>query len=75
MIVLLNSLARTGQKNGQIEAAGIDEFTVFQADGKTVALKTKEESATKKQKFSIPVSAAGSALGNNRIIIVGKTAG
>ncbi|KAH6599522.1 hypothetical protein BASA61_002538 [Batrachochytrium salamandrivorans] len=34
-----------------------------------------EESATTKQKFSIPVSAAGSALGNNRITIVGKTAG
>ncbi|KAH6577874.1 hypothetical protein BASA62_000634 [Batrachochytrium salamandrivorans] len=28
-----------------------------------------------KTKFSIPVSAAGSALGNNRITIVGKTAG
>ncbi|KAH6575868.1 hypothetical protein BASA60_004807 [Batrachochytrium salamandrivorans] len=33
------------------------------------------ESRTNKQKFSIPVSAAGSALGNNRITIVGKTAG
>ncbi|KAH6582077.1 hypothetical protein BASA60_002160 [Batrachochytrium salamandrivorans] len=97
MIVLLNSLARTGRKNGQsrlhfvcepfeieipiggfsldIESAGIYEFTVFQADGKTVAAKQKRSRATTKQKFSIPVSTVGSALGNNRITIVGKTAG
>ncbi|KAH6567749.1 hypothetical protein BASA60_008910 [Batrachochytrium salamandrivorans] len=68
-------LARIGQENGQIESAGIEEFIVFQADGKTVASKQRRSHATKKQKFVIPVSAAGSALGNNRIIIVGKTAG
>ncbi|KAH6599000.1 hypothetical protein BASA50_003320 [Batrachochytrium salamandrivorans] len=93
---IAESLARTGQKNGQsklhfvcepfsiekpingfsleVEAAGIEEFTVFQADGKTIAAK-KEESCHHKTKFSIPVSTAGSALGNNRITIVGKTAG
>ncbi|KAH6561750.1 hypothetical protein BASA62_009579 [Batrachochytrium salamandrivorans] len=38
-------------------------------------LKQRRSRATTKQKFSIPVSAAGSALGNNRITIVGKTAG
>ncbi|KAH6586407.1 hypothetical protein BASA50_000581 [Batrachochytrium salamandrivorans] len=58
----------------EVEAAGIYEFTVFQADGKTVIAKQRSR-ATTKQKFSIPVSAAGSALGNNRITIVGKTAG
>ncbi|KAH6578483.1 hypothetical protein BASA61_000241 [Batrachochytrium salamandrivorans] len=42
------SLARTGQENGQIEAAGIEEFTVFQADGKTVAAKQKESPPTNK---------------------------
>ncbi|KAH6566173.1 hypothetical protein BASA62_006862 [Batrachochytrium salamandrivorans] len=66
------SLARTGRKN--VEAAGIEEFTVFQDDGKTVAAK-KRRVATKKQKFSIPVSTVGSALGNSQITIVGKTAG
>ncbi|KAH6586396.1 hypothetical protein BASA50_000569 [Batrachochytrium salamandrivorans] len=69
------SLARTGQKNGQIEAAGIYEFIVFQADGKTVAAKQRRSRATTKQKFSIPVSTVGSALGNSHITIVGKTAG
>ncbi|KAH6588449.1 hypothetical protein BASA50_010730 [Batrachochytrium salamandrivorans] len=59
----------------EVESAGIEEFIVFQADGKTVASKQRRSHATKKQKFVIPVSAAGSALGNNRIIIVGKTAG
>ncbi|KAH6581533.1 hypothetical protein BASA60_002365 [Batrachochytrium salamandrivorans] len=72
MIVLLQRLARTGQKN--VEAAGIEKFTVFQADGKTVIAK-KRSGPPPKTKFSIPVSAAGSALGNNRITIVGKTAG
>ncbi|KAH9246362.1 hypothetical protein BASA81_016100 [Batrachochytrium salamandrivorans] len=57
----------------EVEAAGIEEFIVFQDDGKTVAAQQKV--TTDKQKFSIPVSAAGSALGNNRITIVGKTAG
>ncbi|KAH9272648.1 hypothetical protein BASA83_005154 [Batrachochytrium salamandrivorans] len=74
------SLARIGRKNGQsrlhfisepfsivnpigvfsleVEAAGIERFTVFQADGKTVIAKKRR-----------------SALGNNRITIVGKTAG
>ncbi|KAH6566020.1 hypothetical protein BASA50_005262 [Batrachochytrium salamandrivorans] len=59
----------------EVESAGIYEFTVFQADGKTVAAKQRRSLATNKQKFSIPVSAVGSALGNNRIIIIGKTAG
>ncbi|KAH9270352.1 hypothetical protein BASA83_007510 [Batrachochytrium salamandrivorans] len=68
------SLARTGQKNGQIEAAGIHEFIVFQADGKTVIAK-KRSRATTKQKFAISVSAAASALGNSHITIIGKTAG
>ncbi|KAH9264503.1 hypothetical protein BASA83_012036 [Batrachochytrium salamandrivorans] len=59
----------------EVESAGIEEFIVFQADGKTVASKQRRSHATTKQKFAIPVSAAGSALGNNRIIIIGKTAG
>ncbi|KAH6562129.1 hypothetical protein BASA60_011223 [Batrachochytrium salamandrivorans] len=59
----------------EVEAAGIEEFTVFQDDGKTVAAQKKGGSATKKQKFSIPVSTVGSALGNSQITIVGKTAG
>ncbi|KAH6601490.1 hypothetical protein BASA61_001939 [Batrachochytrium salamandrivorans] len=93
---IAESLARTGQKNGQsklhfvcepfsiekpingfsleVEAAGIEEFTVLQADGKTIAAKKRSRAITK-QKFSIPVSTAGGALGNNRITIVGKTAG
>ncbi|KAH6561887.1 hypothetical protein BASA50_001988 [Batrachochytrium salamandrivorans] len=56
-----------------VEAAGIDEFTVFQADGKTIA--AQQKTTTNKQKLSIPVSAAASGLGNSRITIVGKTAG
>ncbi|KAH9253118.1 hypothetical protein BASA81_008953 [Batrachochytrium salamandrivorans] len=95
---IAESLARTGQENGQsklhfisepftietptgkfslkVEAAGIDEFIVFQADEKTVVAQQKKKwSFTKKQKLTIPVSAAGSALGNNRITIVGKTEG
>ncbi|KAH9256782.1 hypothetical protein BASA81_005076 [Batrachochytrium salamandrivorans] len=64
-----------GKFSLEVEAAGIYEFTVFQADGKTVAAQQRRSRATTKQKFSIPVSAAGSALGNNRITIVGKTAG
>ncbi|KAH9248990.1 hypothetical protein BASA81_013334 [Batrachochytrium salamandrivorans] len=59
----------------EVEAAGIYEFIVFQADGKTVAAKKRRSLATKKQKFAIPVSTVGSALGNSQIIIVGKTAG
>ncbi|KAH9250583.1 hypothetical protein BASA81_011628 [Batrachochytrium salamandrivorans] len=58
-----------------IESAGIYEFTVFQADGKTVAAKKRRSRATTKQKFSIPVSTAATTIGNNRITIVGKTAG
>ncbi|KAH6578675.1 hypothetical protein BASA61_000140 [Batrachochytrium salamandrivorans] len=69
---------RTGLYNGQdiedLRPLVFDEFTVFQADGKTVAL-NKKSGPTNKTKVSIPVSAAGSALGNNRITIVGKTAG
>ncbi|KAH6582684.1 hypothetical protein BASA60_001823 [Batrachochytrium salamandrivorans] len=59
----------------EVEAAGIHEFTVFQADGKTVAAKKRRSRVTNKQKFAIPVSTVGSALGNSQIIIVGKTAG
>ncbi|KAH6593177.1 hypothetical protein BASA61_004324 [Batrachochytrium salamandrivorans] len=59
----------------EVEAAGIYEFTVLQADGKTVAANKRRSRAITKQKFSIPVSTVGSALGNNRITIVGKTAG
>ncbi|KAH6597459.1 hypothetical protein BASA50_004376 [Batrachochytrium salamandrivorans] len=57
----------------EVEAAGIYEFTVFQADGKTVAAQQKV--ATTKRKFAIPMSADAITLGNNRITIVGKTAG
>ncbi|KAH9272091.1 hypothetical protein BASA83_005680 [Batrachochytrium salamandrivorans] len=59
----------------KVESAGIYEFTVLQADGKTVAAQQRRSRATNKQKFSIPVSAVGSTLGNNQIIIIGKTAG
>ncbi|KAH6585941.1 hypothetical protein BASA50_000884 [Batrachochytrium salamandrivorans] len=59
----------------EVEAAGIYEFTVFQADGKTVIAKQRRSRATTKQKFSLPVSTVGSALGNSHITIVGKTAG
>ncbi|KAH6561388.1 hypothetical protein BASA50_004369 [Batrachochytrium salamandrivorans] len=58
----------------EVEAAGIDEFTVFQADGKTIIAKQRSRAITK-QKFSIPVSTVGNALGNSHITIVGKTAG
>ncbi|KAH6568047.1 hypothetical protein BASA62_005724 [Batrachochytrium salamandrivorans] len=58
----------------EVEAAGIHEFIVFQADGKTVIAK-KRSRATTKQKFAISVSAAASALGNSHITIIGKTAG
>ncbi|KAH9264501.1 hypothetical protein BASA83_012034 [Batrachochytrium salamandrivorans] len=60
----------------EVETAGIDEFTVFQADGKTlIAQQKKKWSFTNKQKLTIPVSTVASTLGNNRIIIIGKTAG
>ncbi|KAH9267252.1 hypothetical protein BASA84_000733, partial [Batrachochytrium salamandrivorans] len=64
-----------GKFSLEVETAGIERFTVFQADGKTIVAKKRRRSAITKQKFSISVSAAGSALGNNRITIVGKTAG
>ncbi|KAH6577569.1 hypothetical protein BASA60_003975 [Batrachochytrium salamandrivorans] len=64
-----------GRFSLEVESAGIEKFTVFRADGKTVIAKKKKWASTKKQKFSISVSAAGSTLGNNRITIVGKTAG
>ncbi|KAH6600893.1 hypothetical protein BASA50_002000 [Batrachochytrium salamandrivorans] len=57
----------------EVETAGIEEFTVFQDDGKTVI--AQQKTTTNKQKLSIPVSAAASGLGNSRITIVGKTAG
>ncbi|KAH9275640.1 hypothetical protein BASA83_001929 [Batrachochytrium salamandrivorans] len=56
-----------------VETAGIEDFTVFQADGKTVAAQQKV--TTDKQKLSLPVSTAGSVLGNSQIIIVGKNRG
>ncbi|KAH9250709.1 hypothetical protein BASA81_011492 [Batrachochytrium salamandrivorans] len=64
-----------GKFSLEVESAGIEKFTVFQADGETIIAKKKKWAFTKKQRFSISVSAAGSALGNNRITIVGKTAG
>ncbi|KAH9246937.1 hypothetical protein BASA81_015481 [Batrachochytrium salamandrivorans] len=45
-------LARTGRKNGQIEAAGIEEFTVFQDDGKTVS--AHQKTTTNKQTSPSP---------------------
>ncbi|KAH6602788.1 hypothetical protein BASA61_000761 [Batrachochytrium salamandrivorans] len=62
-----------GKFSLEVEAAGIEEFSVFRADGKTVVAQQKV--ATNKQKFSIPVSTVANALGNSRITIVGKTAG
>ncbi|KAH6601569.1 hypothetical protein BASA50_001517 [Batrachochytrium salamandrivorans] len=62
-----------GKFSLSVETAGIDEFTVFQADGKTVAAQQKV--ATKKQRLSLPVSAAATTLGNSQITIVGKAAG
>ncbi|KAH9250712.1 hypothetical protein BASA81_011495 [Batrachochytrium salamandrivorans] len=64
-----------GKFSLEVESAGIEKFTVFQADGETIIAKKKKWTFTKKQRFSISVSAAGSTLGNNRITIVGKTAG
>ncbi|KAH6600218.1 hypothetical protein BASA50_002486 [Batrachochytrium salamandrivorans] len=64
-----------GKFSLEVESAGIDVFTVFRADGETIIAKQRRSRATNKQRFSIPVSAAGSTLGNNRITIVGKTAG
>ncbi|KAH6567093.1 hypothetical protein BASA50_011263 [Batrachochytrium salamandrivorans] len=57
----------------EVETAGIEEFTVFQADGTTVAAQQKV--TTNKQKLSLPVSTAGSVLGNSQLTIVGKTEG
>ncbi|KAH9276722.1 hypothetical protein BASA83_000856 [Batrachochytrium salamandrivorans] len=56
-----------------VEAAGIDEFTVFQADGTTIV--ARQKAITTKQKFDIHVSTAASVLGNSYITIVGKTFG
>ncbi|KAH6561228.1 hypothetical protein BASA60_011546 [Batrachochytrium salamandrivorans] len=64
-----------GKFSLKVESAGIEEFSVFQADGKTVIAKKEKKVSTYKQTFSIPMSAVGRALGNNRIIIIGKTAG
>ncbi|KAH9250707.1 hypothetical protein BASA81_011490 [Batrachochytrium salamandrivorans] len=64
-----------GKFSLEVESAGIDVFTVLQDDGETIIAKQRRSRATNKQKFSISVSAAGSTLGNNRITIVGKTAG
>ncbi|KAH9272056.1 hypothetical protein BASA83_005643 [Batrachochytrium salamandrivorans] len=46
-----------------VESAGIEEFSVFQADGKTVIAKKEKKVSTYKQTFSIPMSAVGRALG------------
>ncbi|KAH9277130.1 hypothetical protein BASA83_000657 [Batrachochytrium salamandrivorans] len=71
----LRSRKPIGEFSLEVEAAGIYEFTVFQADGKTVIANKRRSLATNKQKFAIPVSTVGSALGNSHITIVGKTAG
>ncbi|KAH6562746.1 hypothetical protein BASA62_008939, partial [Batrachochytrium salamandrivorans] len=62
-----------GKLSLDVETAGIDEFTVLQDDGKIVA--AQQRVATKKHKFSLPVSAAATTLGNSQITIVGKAAG
>ncbi|KAH6567255.1 hypothetical protein BASA60_009119 [Batrachochytrium salamandrivorans] len=43
-----------GKFSLEVEAAGIYEFTVFQADGKTVIANKRRSLATNKQKFAIP---------------------
>ncbi|KAH9265311.1 hypothetical protein BASA83_011213 [Batrachochytrium salamandrivorans] len=62
-----------GKFSLDVEAAGIDVFTVLQDDGKTVV--AQQRVATKKHKFSLPVSAAATTLGNSQITILGKAAG
>ncbi|KAH6583867.1 hypothetical protein BASA61_007825 [Batrachochytrium salamandrivorans] len=62
-----------GKFSLDVETAGIDEFTVLQDDGKTVV--AQQRVATKKHKFSLPVSAAATTLGNSQITILGKAAG
>ncbi|KAH6596588.1 hypothetical protein BASA50_005026 [Batrachochytrium salamandrivorans] len=62
-----------GKLSLDVETAGIDEFTVLQDDGKTVV--AQQRVATKKHKFSLPVSAVATTLGNSQITIVGKAAG
>ncbi|KAH6591468.1 hypothetical protein BASA61_004979 [Batrachochytrium salamandrivorans] len=56
-----------------IESAGIYEFTVFQADGKTVAAKKRRSRATTKQKFSIPVSTAATTIDDDKYIKISTT--
>ncbi|KAH9245847.1 hypothetical protein BASA81_016652 [Batrachochytrium salamandrivorans] len=59
----------------EVEAAGIHEFTVFQADGKTVAAKKRRSRVTNKQKFAISVSTVGSALGNSQSPLLARLQG
>ncbi|KAH6562749.1 hypothetical protein BASA62_008942 [Batrachochytrium salamandrivorans] len=58
-----------GKFSLDVETAGIDVFTVLQDDGKTVV--AQQRVATKKHKFSLPVSAAATTLGNSQITILG----
>ncbi|KAH6565957.1 hypothetical protein BASA62_006954 [Batrachochytrium salamandrivorans] len=62
-----------GKFSLDVEAAGIDVFTVLQDDGKTVV--AQQRVTIDKHKFSLPVSAAATTLGNSQITILGKAAG
>ncbi|KAH6595693.1 hypothetical protein BASA50_005648 [Batrachochytrium salamandrivorans] len=62
-----------GKFSLDVETAGIDVFTVLQNDGKTVV--AQQRVATKKHKFSLPVSAVATTLGNSQITILGKAVG
>ncbi|KAH6566323.1 hypothetical protein BASA60_009534 [Batrachochytrium salamandrivorans] len=62
-----------GKFSLDVEAAGIDVFTVLQDDGKTVV--AQQRVTIDKHKFSLSVSAAATTLGNSHITILGKAAG
>ncbi|KAH9244505.1 hypothetical protein BASA81_018084 [Batrachochytrium salamandrivorans] len=62
-----------GKFSLEVESAGIEEFTVVQADGNTVS--AQQKTTTNKQRLSLPVSATATTLGNSQITILGKTAG
>ncbi|KAH6594771.1 hypothetical protein BASA50_006446 [Batrachochytrium salamandrivorans] len=64
-----------GKFSLEVETAGIERFTVFQADGKTIVAKKRSGAPSTNKSFPYPCPLLGSALGNNRITIVGKTAG
>ncbi|KAH9264061.1 hypothetical protein BASA83_012496 [Batrachochytrium salamandrivorans] len=61
-----------GKFSLDVETAGIDVFTVLQNDGKTVVA---QQRVAKKHKFSLPVSAVATTLGNSQITILGKAVG